>query len=276
MDKKEHAGNSVLLEEIRQVLSQSSAPLSPAALNTPLKQKSGKALKPILDQAVREGQIYKWATDLYWDRDPNPLARERLLAMSASEALPSGALCKQAAAGVAKPSLSVARTALKDLTSEGKLRLLNPPAGTKSKTKIVVNVASPQPYLELGILGLLAQFDVARSREQVRIFLADGTSSPQPIAPSRPDVNAVAGQMFDAINRIAFAHGTTVTFHRLRQEPELAAIPKEIFDASALLLQAEYRALLNPHGFALAIPAEERAQLVTDGRENYYVSIYAR
>jgi hypothetical protein len=67
-----------------------------------------------------------------------------------------------------------------------------------------------------------------------------------------------------------------VTFYRLRQQPELAHIPKAIFDEAALLLQHEQKALLSLHDHAAALPAEERERFVTDGLGTYYVSIYAR
>ena len=81
--------------------------------------------------------------------------------------------------------------------------------------------------------------------------------------------------MFAAMNELAFAPGTTVTFYRLRQRPELASIPKEIFDKAALLLQQERRALLAVHDHAARLPKEQQDEFVTDGLGTYYVSIYA-
>jgi hypothetical protein len=78
------------------------------------------------------------------------------------------------------------------------------------------------------------------------------------------------------MNQLAFSAGATVTFYRLRQHPELADIPKLIFDRAALLLQTERRALLSVHDHAAGLPAEEREGFVTDGLGKFYVSIYAR
>jgi hypothetical protein len=89
-------------------------------------------------------------------------------------------------------------------------------------------------------------------------------------------VQEVAAKIFDAMNRIAFSPGTTVTFYRLRQQPELAHVPKAIFDEAALLLQHDRKALLSLHDHASALPAEERERFVTDGLGTYYVSIYSR
>ena len=85
-----------------------------------------------------------------------------------------------------------------------------------------------------------------------------------------------AEKIFAAMNRVAFAPGTTVTFYRLRQQGELADIPKPVFDRAALLLQKERRALLSIHDHAAALSPEEREGFVTDGLGKYYVSIYAR
>jgi hypothetical protein len=90
------------------------------------------------------------------------------------------------------------------------------------------------------------------------------------------DVREVAEKMFAAMNRIAFAPGTTVTFYLLRQQPELAHIPKAIFDEAALLLQQARRALLMVHDFAAALPAGQQESFVSDGLGKFYVSICAR
>lgn len=273
MDSTQDIDTSNLLEEIRKVLSQSERPLNPAAIARGLSVKTnGEALKPRLKAWAGERKLFAWPDTTYWDRDPAQIARERLLRISSREALKSDPLCKRAAGDGLKISLNVVRKVRTELTAEGKLQLAIPPRGTKKGSEFVVNPESPQPYLEAEILRLLAHFRIERSPESVRAFLS-GTAAGQAQA---PDVNIVADQMFAAIQRIAFAHGTTVTFHRLRQEPELAKVPKEVFDQSALLLESQRRALLSRHGYARAISEEERNRLVTDGLENYYVSIYAR
>jgi hypothetical protein len=125
-----------------------------------------------------------------------------------------------------------------------------------------------EAYLSAEIARLLKLYGRERPASRIQALL-----SPEPESQT---VHEAAAKIFDAMNRIAFSPGTTVTFYRLRQQPELAHIPKAIFDEAALLLQHERKALLSLHDHAPALSEEERERFVTDGLGTYYVSIYAR
>jgi len=271
------AENTIELDDILRVLQQAERPLKSTELSKLLKQKSGKAFKPALDAEVSAGRIYSWSSDLYWDRNPREIARDRLLNLARSEVLTATPLNKRAAAESPKINLNVVRSVRQDLVREKLLRELAPPRGSKSRANLNVNVQHPERYLEQEIGRLLASFETERSAERIRALLAPESAEPQP-QPSRDpelEVPEVAETIFAAMNRIAFAPGTTVTFRRLREQPELAAIPKPVFDKAAFLLQQQRRALLAVHGHALRLPKEEQDELVTDGLGAYYVSIYA-
>jgi hypothetical protein len=256
------SGQSVLeLPDIRGRLEQAEKPLTAAALSKLFKQKGGKAFKPVLDAEVAAGRIYSWGASLYWHKDPGPIARERLLDAAAAEVLAASPLDKRVSREVPRIPAGVVREARLQLTSEGLLRIGAPIPG--SKGKVVVNVRKPGAYLEQVIERLLTGFGMERSRERIRELLDE------------PDVREIADKIFAAMNRIAFAPGTTVTFYRLRQQPELAGIPKAVFDTAALLLQQERKAMLAVHDHAGRLAAKEQDELVTDGLGNYYVSIYA-
>jgi hypothetical protein len=265
--------NMVEPEAIRQALQQAGKPLSSTALSKLLQQKSGKAFKPALDAEVRAGRIYPWGADLYWDRNPRTMARERLLNLAGAEILANASLNKRAASESPKIGPRVIPEVRKELVRENLLREVGPPRGSKSKAKLNVNVRHPAPYLEQEMERLLAEFGVPRSRERIRALLALEPAEPEPSA--EPEVGEVAEKIFAAMNRIAFAPGTTVTFYRLRQQPELASLPKPVFDQAAFLLQHQRRALLAVHDHASRLPSAEQDQLVTDGLGTYYVSIYA-
>jgi hypothetical protein len=133
-----------------------------------------------------------------------------------------------------------------------------------------------EAYLETEIAHLLKSHGRERPTSRIQALLApEPEPSPEPAHPN-DTVQEAAAKIFDAMNRIAFSPGTTVTFYRLRQQPELANIPKAIFDEAALLLQNERKALLSLHDHAPALSAEERERFVTDGLGTWYVSIYAR
>ena len=59
----------------------------------------------------------------------------------------------------------------------------------------------------------------------------------------------------------------------LRRE---SGLPKDAFDRAALELAGEGRAYMAPHDHAGRLPAEEREELVADGRGIYYVSFSLR
>jgi hypothetical protein len=266
--------NTVEFGAIRRELELAENPLNSAALSKRLKQKSGKAFKPTLDEEVRAGRIYSWG-DRYWDRNPRDVARERLLRVTASELLTADPLNKRVAPESPKIKQNVVIDVREEMVREGSLRKVAQ-RGSKSTAKWIVNVSHPEPYLEFEIGRLLADFGIERSTERILALLAPAEPQPQVEVQTgtEPDVGEIAKTMFAMINRIAFAPGTTVTFYHLRQQPELASVPKPIFDKAALLLQQNRKALLAVHDHAARLPQSEQDELVTDGLGNYYVSIY--
>src|SRR5215472_12219385 len=97
-------------------------------------------------------------------------------------------------------------------------------------------------FLESAVRSLLESYGLKRSTERIRALLVvepefgpGGASSGD-----EATVRDASEKIFTAMNRLAFSPGATVTFYRLRQDPELASLPKEIFDAGALLLQREH------------------------------------
>jgi hypothetical protein len=275
--------NTVAWGDILCELEKAEKPLTSAAVAKLLKQKTGKALKPTLDSEVQAGRIHSWGNNLYWAADRKAIARERLLRLTASQLLTATPLDKRAANETPKISPRVVGEVRRDLLREKLLREKAPLHGPKNRAKLIVNFRNPQPYLEEAIGRLLKDFEVVRSEQRIRALLASAEpqSAPalEPTAQAQPlpgpEVADVAERMFAAMNELAFAPGTTVTFYRLRQRPELASIAKEIFDNAALLLQHERRALLAVHDHAARLPKEQQDEFVTDGLGTYYVSIYA-
>ena len=222
-------------------------------------------VQALLKEDLAAGRVFLWGDSknkAYWHRDSNVAARDRVLHIAGSEALEAKQLEQRAAAEQPTIALKVVKSARAQLENEKRLR---------KESKIIVNVERPHPFLELKIAELLSSHGIQRGADRIRELL--GGNEPQPKLSS---VEEVAGRMFAALKRLAFAPGTTVTFFRLRQEPELANVPKEVFDRAALLLQRDRRALLSVHDHAAALPPEEQQRLVTDGLGTYYVSIYAR
>ncbi len=172
-----------------------------------------------------------------------------------------------------KIGLAILRSVLDGLVKkEQRLRLVG------SKVKQVVDTQHPEAYLAIWPRLRICSSPLAGNGQLAGYRRCLRLEPPASEDSARPEetVQEVAAKMFDAMNRIAFSPGTTVTFYRLRQQPELAHIPKAIFDEAALLLQRERKALLSLHDHAPALPPEERERFVTDGLGSYYVSIYSR
>jgi hypothetical protein len=254
-------------ESILRAIHSSDAPVAAAALGKLPGVRGGAKAKALLVEDLANGRVFDWGS-AYWHLDPVKIARERLLDLAAREFLSKNQLTENPAVAAPKLKPQIAKSALRQLIAEKRFRELLIPG---AKTKGVVNVEHPEPYLELAIAQVLQSFQVQRPMDRIRALLA-----PDPAPAPSQDVSEVAEVLFAAMSRLAFAPGTNVTFERLRQQPEFAHIPKKTFDESALLLQKDRRALLNSHGYAGAVSAEEREQLVTDGSGNYYVSIYSR
>jgi hypothetical protein len=248
-------------------IQEADAPLKPVQLGKSARKLTGPHVTSLLAEDLAAGHIFNWGSDkspLYWNREREAEARNRLLNLASGEALTKAQLSAHVAKGPPKIGPAIVKLVLEGLLNDNRLCLA---------TKRVFHTDA---WLSAEIARLLKSFGRERPASRIQALLAPEpeTSGQSP----HPDetVQAVASKIFDAMNRIAFSPGTTVTFYRLRQQPELAHIPKTIFDEAALLLQHEQKALLSLHDHAAALPAEERERFVTDGLGTYYVSIYAR
>jgi len=233
---------------------------------------TGARVKQLLAPDVASGRVFDWGKSAYWRLGPEQIARERALELAGGELLKPAALRSRICKGPPAISSKVAQLVFKKLVAEK--RFLEKEAKIPAVSG-VIDVKQPGPYLELKLTAVLNTVGIERSPDRIRALLAAEIEAP-PAAPPATEVPEVADRMFAAMNRIAFAPGTTVTFYLLRQQPELAHIPKKIFDEAALLLQQERRALMMVHDFAAALPADQQERLVTDGLGRFYVSIYAR
>lgn len=250
---------SSLLKAIQDAASpQTPAQLAKCVKSTP--KLTGPLVKGLLGTDLTPDGIFNWASDkspLYWHREPAEEARTRLLKISAEGPVARTKLATLAAKGPPKIGSAIVRLVLDGILGDHRLCLV--------KTKGVMHTDA---WLKSEIARMLKSVGWERPTSRIQALLAS--------EPEDETVREVAAKIFDAMNRIAFSPGTTVTFYRLRQQPELAHIPKAIFDEAALLLQQERKALLSLHGHAAALPEEERESFVTDGLGTYYVSIFAR
>lgn len=260
-------------QTILQAIDATDAPITAAALGKRPGIGTGARVKLLLAEDVASGRVFNWGKSAYWSLDPETVARQRVLEVVGRECVSISDLKRSVCRATPKPATQTVQSAIKKLISEQRLL----PKETKaSNVSGIIDLKCPEPYLQRKIAAVLKSVGIEPSANRIAALLAPEFESPAVSAALSPDVRDVAEKIFVAMNRVAFAPGTTVTFHILRQHPELAHIPKKIFDEAALLLQQERRALLNPHGYAGSISAQEKEQLVTDGFGNYYVSIYAR
>lgn len=260
-------------QTLLQAIDAADAPVTAAALGKRPGIGTGARAKLLLAEDVASGRVFNWGKSAYWNLDPETVARQRVLEAVGRECLSLSDLKKRVCRETPTLATKAVQFAIKMLIAEKRL--------LRKETKLsnvsgIIDLKHPEPYLQRKIAAVLKSVELERSADRIGALLATESDFSAVSSVPSPEVKDVAEIMFAAMNRLAFAPGTTVTFHILRQQPELTHIPKKIFDGAALLLQQERRALLNPHGYAGSIAAQEKEQLVTDGFGNYYVSIYAR
>ena len=226
----------------------------------------------LLAEEMKSARLFAGKADgkkAFWHHDPKAIATSAILEVAAAEVLTAEALAQKAALLCPRITLNF-KTLQKTLLDNGQLLKVKAAPGTKATAQRLINAERPEVYIESEIALLLKEVGLTRLPERIQAL-------PEAESPGEEElVRDAAEKIFAAMNRIAFAPGTTVTFCRLRQQPELSNMPKPVFDRAALLLQKERRALLSIHDHAARLPAEEREGLVTDGFGKYYVSIYAR
>jgi hypothetical protein len=258
-------------QSILQAIDAAAAPVTATALGKLPGIGSGLRVKQLLAEDVSSARVFAWGKSAYWRLDPERVARDRLLELAARELLKPPTLKSRTCKGPPAISPKTVQLVFKKLLAEQ--RFLEKEDKTASLPG-VIDRNHPELYLERKFAAILKAVGIERSPERIRALAAE-IDSPAPKLPMA-GVRETADKIFAAMNRIAFAPGTTVTFYLLRQQPELAHIPKEVFDEAALLLQQDRRALLMGHDFAAALPADQQERLVSDGFGNFYVSIYAR
>ena len=256
-----------------QAVDAADAPITAAALGKLPGIGAGARVKLLLAEDVASGRVFNWGKSAFWNLDPETVARQRVLEVAGRECLSLSDLKRSVCRTTPKLTTQTVQSAIKKLISEQRLLHKETKASNVSG---IIDLQHPEPYLQRKIAAVLKSVGIEPSANRIAALLAPEVESSVASAAPALDIQDVAEKIFAAMNRIAFAPGATVTFHILRQQPELARIPKNTFDEAALLLQRERRALLNPHGYAGSISAQEKEQLVTDGFGNYYVSIYAR
>ncbi len=259
-------------QTILQAIDSADAPITAAALGKRPGVGTGARVKLLLAEDVASGRVSNWGKAGYWRVDPEAVARQRVLEIVSRECLSLSDLKKSVSRQTPKLTTKTIQFAINKLISENRLSRKESKASNVSG---IIDLTHPEPYLQRKIAAVLKSAGIERSANRIAALLAPEIGPPVSATASL-DVQDVAERIFVAMNRVAFAPGTTVTFHILRQQPELAHISKRTFDEAALLLQQERRALLNPHGYAGSISSQEKEHLVTDGFGNYYVSIYAR
>jgi len=277
---------SVAHERIMAALADAPEPRTAPALvkqtQAPIKASDVPAL---LAEDLAAGRVFAWGAKLYWTGDPQIIVRERVLQaiQNAAQPITAAALAKSLKRKSGEiPVLLAEDLAASRVFAWGKLywhrdakSLLLDLAGRENLTTDgLIERAAGEAKVDAKMIGAVCKALV--KEKQLIGVLKPASVQTLPPATLQENVEEVAEKIFEAMTKIAFAPGTTVTFYRLRQQPELAHIPKKIFDEAALLLQQNRRALLTVHGHATALPPSERDELVTDGLGTYYASIYER
>jgi hypothetical protein len=126
----------------------------------------GVEVVKLLAPGLKAIPIFDWGpakSPVYWHRDPEKVAEERLASIAGAEPLVEAELLKRAIAIAPRIGMAMLRSAKTRLVQEKRFRL----EGPKGK-KIVVDTQHPEPFLEMEISQLLQSFGRARPAAQIR------------------------------------------------------------------------------------------------------------
>jgi hypothetical protein len=256
-----------------------------------------KDVPELLAEDLASARVFSWGVKdrVYWHRDGKAESHERVLKaiLEAAEPVPAAALvelpglvqrvAEKDLAGLLAEDLASGRVFAwgkkdrrywgRDVRTEARERLMNLASRENlTKEELMSRAGALTPTIDAK--DIRAAFAILIKEQQLVNALKPRGGSTPPA--SVDNVRETADRIFAAVNRIAFSPGTTVTFSRLRQEPELAGLAKNLFDRAVLLLEQDRRAVLTVHGHAAALTDSDREALVRDDAGTYYASIYSR
>lgn len=289
-----------LQERLLEVLGHAPAPVPIGQILTGIRglfRIAHDELAAVLEAGVAKGWLYRFAPYRskqlrYWTQDETAYARAFVLELLAAAPLGWPEIRRRAASplkGVAEKRL---RRVLDELKTDGRLYELPPLLEARTK-RFSAGPPEPLEYLAQALekvrkklkpfalpedrfaaaLRELAAANAPAEPPQRFIPEADADTAPAPQAPPTDPLALLVEGMLQLDPRARFGEPILLRELRWRLAPWL---PKEQFDRAVFQLAERGTVHLQRHDFPSSLSEEERQQLVTDGRGNYFLGITLR
>lgn len=264
-------------DAIRGALQAAAGPISVAqvrkALPKPLRVATGE-VKLLLESLAAAGEAHVWGagkSPKFWSRTPADALPERMLQALREGPLPAAAVAKRVAAMLPGCAPSDVKPELEAMARAGRVHPHPPAKGTtRSYGLLPADLTAHLGKVEAALNDAcrkLARHGLERERvlAALRGLLGGGASD------ATPPGNDLPAAILAVVRLVSYRGVLAISLLR-----KLLNRPKPEFDAAVLELNAKGLVLLHAHHGPLALPAEERYELVDDGRGSFYVGIGLR
>jgi hypothetical protein len=164
---------------------------------------------------------------------------------------------------------------ISNLVGDGRL-FKDPPWGPKHKlTSIKPDPERYRKQMESELAQVLSKYTalgISPGPSLYQILKRDEAGGGRAQNPPRT-VEQVAAAIMATLEAVEPRKGLVVAVAKVRQAPGLLSLPKSEFDRAVMHLQSKKRVFLHDHGAPYTLSEREREQLVSDGKDGFYVGI---
>lgn len=273
---------SIASEVLQRSLEQSSLPLTARQirerLTGPYKLPLA-ALESLLEQLVEAGITYRYPSvgsggkGRYWTRGVEQFARESILRMLASRAIPLSEILRRQRQTLKGMNESAQRRLISEMIQDGSLHEWPPTLGSRI-SRLSALPPSPRFYLEDAVEKIARRIGTTPSSmggvlRELALACEQGSNETVTNLDDK-----VVERMLQV--RLAASQGAPLPLRDLWRSLESEGCDKRTFDRIVLDLAASYRVTLLKHDFPGMLSAADQAELVVDQYGNHYVGIGRR
>ncbi len=268
---------SGMRDAIRLALQGATGPLTVAqvrkALAKPVRLMPGDT-QQLLDALVSAGEAHAWGatkSPRFWSRTPAEALPERILQALRDGPLTITPLAKQVAALLPGSTAIDVKSALETLAKTGRVHPHAPVRGSACSfgllpADLTVHFGKVQEAVDV-VCAKVARYGVERERVLGALRRMLGGDAPD----AMPAATDLPSAILAVVRLVSYRGVLAISLLR-----KLLNRPKPEFDSAVLDLKAKGLVLLHAHHGPLALPAEERYELVDDGRGTFYVGVGLR
>jgi len=271
-----------LLQAARELLQRSSRPLSLSQMCKQLtgpfrvpEKRKGELLALLADSASGVFQWPKFRGSVrFWHREPQMVAESAAIEIARNPTSESNLLKELPKKAFGYPA-KLGKKVIGNLIGDGRL-FKDPPWGAKHKLTLIK--PDPERYrkqLEAELATILNKYAALgiSPRSLVDQICKQDEVRGAPAQNQPRSVEQVADTIMTALEKVEPRKGLVVAVAKVRQAPGLQFLAKSEFDRAIMYLRAKQRVFLHDHDAPYTLSEKEREQLVTDGKDGFYVGI---